>query len=953
MRLSFYARPLMFFFMMVMLCAGVMAQKETFTVRGTVKDTHGHPIDFATVTLNNSLGTMTNKKGEFAITGVPKGSYIYKVSFVGYETQTGMFGFLNGTETLNVKLRESNLTLQGVSVTAKQVQMGSKSVIDQDAIRHIQPKSLSDLLQLVPGNLIQNPDLNTLSQAQIREIASGEGGDVNKANALGTAVVVDGVPLSNDANMQVMGANKYGSSWTTNSSNSANQTTAGGGTDLRTVSAGNIESMEVISGIPNVEYGNLTSGAIVVKTKAGYTPLEVKAQVDEKSKLAYIGKGFELKQGGALNFSFDWTQSYGDIRRHYLGYDRLTANAGYSRQFGRLLFNVKGAFYSNINNTKSDRQMAERDNHYKNSNVGGRLSINGRWQPKNAFISSLDYNLSGQIARTKDQYDNWISNPDGVITNTREPGVRPAQFKVNAYHSHYQIEGLPLNAFAQLVANKFIRFNDNNYTTVKLGAEYTYDGNKGDGFTYDENNPPQYSDAHTLRPRAYKDIPALHTASVFLSDRFTARVGAIGAQLDAGLRLSNLFLDKDKSGGNNGYFVAEPRVNAQVSILNRRNNSFLDDLSITGGYGLFNKMPTLLYLYPDVAYFDNVSLAKYSGEEKDRLALMTTDVIYKTQNKNLKVAHSQKWEVGLSLRKGPIHGYVTFFHENHRHEYGFFSQLFIQNYNVYDVPATGLTPRYDEATGDVTYIDQNGNRQTAQKQVKREMFHWGLPSNTTHSRKYGIEYGLDLGEWKALRTSLSINGAWMHITRKQETTDYESINYTYGYESVTPAGFGTIRDRFNTTFRFVTHIPVIRMIFTTTLQVVWRETEQYTWEDNDGHKLYYLDKWTDGNEYMFVKPLGVYASDGSYTPWQDSFRDRATYNVLMPRFMSYYFKKDVINPWAMLSFRFTKELGKTAEVSFIANNFTNTRRYHTNKYSLSRSQLYPEMYFGAELKLKF
>lgn len=937
---------------MLLFSVETFAQKETFTVKGTVRDVQGHAIDFATVTLNNTLGSMTDKKGNFTISGVPKGTYIYKVSFVGYETQSGVFNFLTGTETLHVKLRQSNLALKGVSVTAKQVQMGSKSVIDQDAIRHIQPKSLSDLFQLVPGNLIQNPDLNNLAQAQIREISSGQGGDVNDANAMGTAVVVDGTPLSNDANLQVMGANKYGSRWTTNSSNAANQTTAGGGTDLRTVSAGNIESMEVISGIPGAEYGNLTSGAVIVKTKAGYTPLEIKAQVDEKSKLAFIGKGFELRQGGAVNFSLDYTQSYGDIRRHYLGYDRITANAGYSRQFGRFSLNVKGAFYSNINNTKTDRQMAERDYHYKNTNVGGRLSVNGRYQPKKAFLTSVDYNLSGQLSRTLDSYDNWISNPDGVITNVRVPGVHEAQFKVNAYHSHYKIEGLPINVFAQLTANKYIRINDYNYTTVRLGAEYTYDGNKGDGFTYDEQNPPQYSNAHTLRPRAYKDIPALHTASVFLSDRFTARVGTIGGQLDAGLRLSNLFLNKSKSGGNNGYFVAEPRVNAQISLLNSRNNSFLDDLSLTGGFGLFNKMPTLLYLYPDVAYFDNVSLAKYSGGEQDRLALMTTDIIYKTQNKNLKVAHSQKWEVGLSLKKGPVSGYVTFFHENHRHEYGFFSQLHIQNYNVYDVPATGLRPAYDEATGNVTYIDQDGNTQTAPSTVKTEMFHWGLPSNTSHSRKYGIEYGLDLGEWKALRTSLSINGAWMHIRRTSEVTDYQSIHYTYGYESVTPAGFGTIRDRFNTTFRFVTHIPVIRMIFTTTVQVVWRETEQYTWEAN-GKKLYYLDTWTDGNQYMFVKPLGIYASDGSYTPWQDSFRDYSTYNVLMPRFMSYYFKKDVINPWALLSFRFTKELGKTAEVSFIANNFTNTRRYHTNKYSLTRTQLYDDMYFGAELKLKF
>ena len=54
----------------------------------------------------------------------------------------------------------------------------------------------------------------------------------------------------------------------------------------------------------------------------------------------------------------------------------------------------------------------------------------------------------------------------------------------------------------------------------------------------------------------------------------------------------------------------------------------------------------------------------------------------------------------------------------------------------------------------------------------------------------------------------------------------------------------------------------------------------------------------------------------------------------------------------MLSFRFTKEIGRVAELSVIANNFTNTKKWHTNPHSLAKTQLYPDMYFGAELNLK-
>ncbi|MDD7456005.1 MAG: TonB-dependent receptor [Bacteroidales bacterium] len=921
-------------------------QGKTVSIKGSVADESGIPLELATVSLNSSLITCTKSDGSFSIANVPVGTYEYSVSYVGFETLKGTLVVKNGSERIDVNLKELSLALSGVTVTASQEQMGSKSIIDQEAIRHIQPKSMSDLLQLMPGNLVTNPNLNTVANAKIREI-----GD-NVANSLGTAVILDGAPLSNDANLQVMGSAKYGSSWSTDATSAARQTTAGSGADLRTVSAGSIESVEVVSGIPSVEYGNLTSGAVIVKTKSGRTPWEARAQVDERSKLFYLGKGFNLKAGGAMNYSVDWVQSWGDVRRHYLGYDRLTATAGYSRQFGRLSLNVKGSFYSNVNNTKSDRQMDDMDYHYKNSNMGGRLSINGRYQNAKAFLSGIDYNISAQVSKTLDQHDNWVSNPDGVITNSRVAGVREAQFKTVGYHSHYQIDGLPINVFAQLIANKYIPFGKNDFTTLKFGGEYTYDANKGDGFTYDENNPPQYGSAQTLRPRAYKDIPALNTASVFLNDKTEKTFGTIGTQLEVGIRASNLFLDNSKSGGKNSYFVLEPRFNAKVSILNDRNNKFMDDLSITGGYGLFNKMPTLLYLYPDVAYFDNVSLAKYGGNESDRLALMTTDIVSDTKNPDLKPAHSSKWELGLSFAKGPAKGFVTWYHENHRHEFGFASQLYIQSYDVFEVPASAKSPVFSLSTGNVSYVDENGDAKIAGKTRNSEMFHWSLPSNTTHSVKKGLEYGIDLQEWRAIRTSLSINGAWMHVKRVSENTGLQSINYTYGYESVTPEGIGSVSERLNTTFRFITHLPAVKMIFTSTVQIVWYESERMVYEDGSGNSRYHKASWTDGKEYLFVDPVGYYDLTGKLSPWKSDYLNDPTMNVLIPRYQTYAFEKDITSPWVLLGFRFTKELGKTAEISFIANNFTDTKRYHINKYSMTRTLLHPEMYFGAELKIK-
>lgn len=920
------------------------AQNASNILEGTVRDIKGKPIELATVSLNNVIGSHTDRNGHYKLTRLKEGTYQYRVSFVGYETVTGTVHIQSLKTRLDVTLKELSLNLKNVTVTARQEQMGSKSLIGEDAIRHVQPKSLNDLLQLVPGNLIENPNLNNLGQAHIREIEDDDN------NALGTLVVVDGTPLSNESNLQVVSPSKFGANSGMQSDGMSEQTTAGRGVDLRTVSAGNIESMEVIRGIPSVEYGNLTSGVVVVKTKAGHTPWEAKFQTDPNSKQAFAGKGFNLKRGGAANFSVDWSQSWADTRKHYMGYDRITASAGYSAQFGPLSLNVKGAFYSNVNNRKDDPQFEEQQIHYKNTNVGGRLSVSGRYKPAGGFLSSLDYNLAAQMSRTVDSHDNWVNNPDGLVTTAREPGVHVAQIRNVGYTSAYRIEGIPVNLYAQAVANKYLQISENDYANLKLGAEYTYDANRGEGFTYDENNPPQAQGAQTLRPRSYKDIPAQNTLSGFASSRLRKGLGSMGLMLEAGVRVSNMFVDREQSGGISHFLVAEPRVNATLNLLDSRNNPVFDLLALTGGFGISNKMPTLMYLYPDYAYFDNASLSKYGTETKDRLGLITTDVVKNTANPDLRPARSTKWEAGLSFRINRIKGFATFFHESHRHELGFTSQLIWQNYDKYTVPATATDPVFDAASGDVTYRT-DGTEHTALRTKTTEMYTWSRAANGTTTHKHGIEYGLGFGEIKPLHTSLNISGAWFHIKRKNENMPLNYINSSFDYVGVLPSGGGNLRDRFNSTFRLITHIPAIKMVFTTSVQVVWYESTQTIYEDENGNSRYYLKSYED-KDYLVVDPVGYYDKQGRYTAWSPADADDADKSRIMYRTQPYLYEKDVIKPWALLSFRFTKEIGRVAELSVIANNFTNTKKWHTNPHSLAKTQLYPDMYFGAELKLK-
>ena len=922
---------LLIFFMLPL--SGI-AWAQNYSLSGRVTDSEGEAVELAVVSLNKSIWVTTDKNGNFEFSNLKKGKYEYLVSFVGYQDVTGTV-VIAGPTTLNLKLQVLSLELNTVTVTAERDDMGSKSVINEEAIRHLQPKSVSDLLQLVPGNLAKNPNLNELSQASVREISS------NANNSLGTSVIVDGTPVSNDANLQAIAATRFGSASSVQTDGMSDQTTAGGGVDLRTVSAGVVESMEVISGIPSAEYGNLTSGVVIVKTKAGRTPWEFKAQIDPCSKLAYLGKGFALKSGGSINVGTDWSQSYSDPRRKYLGYDRLTAAGGFSKVWNKASLNIKGSVFSNVNNRKTDPQLEEQDIEFTNKNVGGRLSVNGSFTPKTALLTSLDYNFSTQVSRTEDIHNSKVWSPDAAVTDARESGMHNAVQKTKAYYSEYHLHGIPINLFGQITGSKYIQIGEMDYTRIKFGVEYSMDANKGRGFTYDINNPPQGSSSHTLRPRAYKDIPALNSASVFVSDKGRYTLGGSVLKSEIGVRASNLFLNAEKSGGNKGYFVVEPRLNLSLGLFN-------EALFINGGFGISNKMPTLLYLYPEPTYYDFISLNRLAADDANSIAVMTTDVVTDTANPDLKPAHAVKGEIGLSWKTKRMNGFVTFFHENHTHEFGFDSQLHWAHYSRFTLPDGALSPALE---GNKITYELDGVRHEATKEDLVEYTSWGRPANNTNSRKFGIEYGLDLGTIAPIRTSVNINGAWFHIQRTRETTSTYSINKNYAYAPTMPAGSGTVQDRLNSSFRFITHIPELKLIFTTTIQVVWYESQHSVYLDENGkprtHDFVY-----QGRDYLAVDPLGYYDLNGNYTKWDAStMNSDSTLNLMVSRYYTYGFLTDTISPWALLNIRLTKEIGKSAQFSFTANNVTNTSRYHTNKNTNSKSQLYPNMYFGAELKI--
>ena len=171
----------------------------------------------------------------------------------------------------------------------------------------LQPSRFTDILAL-PGGRTKDPALGGVNQARLREV--GVSSDDYDISSLGTAFSCQ------------RGTNQHGCQHATRAGEPVKAITITTGTarakgvDMRMVSTDFIESVEVIRGIPSVEYGELTSGVIKIQRKAGAHPWEARIKSDPESKLVYLGKGFATNKGWIFNFGFDYLDAEIDPRNN-------------------------------------------------------------------------------------------------------------------------------------------------------------------------------------------------------------------------------------------------------------------------------------------------------------------------------------------------------------------------------------------------------------------------------------------------------------------------------------------------------------------------------------------------------------------------------------------------------------------------------------------------------------
>ena len=888
--------------------------------------------------------TTSDLNGEFNFDNIPEGKYTVQASCLSFEKYESVVEIKQNVPDYNISMQASSLGLDEITVVAREnTNLSSSSTIENAAIEHSQPTSLTDVMQLVPGQISLNPDLSKANQITIRDINTYLGEDktrqANANDALGTAIIIDGTPMDNDANMQSLNTTQQGQS--------SGFSTAGGGVDLRQISTDYIESVEVIRGIPSVQYGDLTSGAVLIKTKSGKSPLKGKLKADTKIKQASISKGILLKgeNKGTVNFELDFTHSYDDLRRPARNYKRLNGQFGYSntlfKKHNPLSINFKGNYFHTIDDEKKDPDQRQLERQ-REKESGLDLKLYGKWSLQKWWIGNITYNFSGSFKR-QDFYNYALNSTQATpIPTTYIAGEYEINILPSEYYSEITVNGKPYNFFVTVKLDS--RFNLGNMSnSVIYGFDWRESGNNGEGKQYDLNRPPR--EAIKTRPRAFKDIPASKKLALFAEDRISLPIGNNNLETQIGIRYNNFLPNGIFS--TNGFKSLEPRINFAYHVTR--------NLTLRGGLGKTSKTPTMLHMYPDAAYIDKLSF-NYSPE----LIVSTTEIIENTSNPDLKPMTNNKYELGTDFNIIGIHFNLTGFREKIRNGFGWEEQYFVMNYRKWNELGKGFYPIFEN--GDITY-EENGAISTLGYEQETEFERYKSPINNYSVYKKGVEYVINFGRINPVKTELMVDGAYFHIKRsrhavpvvKNITSSYQGDYFPY--LSVLPGNSGTISQRLNSNFRTITHIPELKMIFSLNLQTIWMNKFENFWENNSGTPVAYtrgennekLYGQFPAGEIIYVDPEGFYDMNMLYHEWQDNYSYEAPYSTMVEKQDDDSYDKESYPINWQLNLKLTKEFGKFAKLSFFAHNVFNHRPLYKSQRSGNYTRLNQIAYFGADL----
>lgn len=916
-----------------------------FHVEGTVTEAGSNlPVVGAVVKLGSDyLWTTTDMDGFFSFDNVQKGDWVLEAGCLGYVSVTRQIRVVADVSNVNITLYEQSLALDEVVVTAQKAKdgLGTTQNIGRDALNHLQISSTTDISALLPGGKTVNPDLTTANAFSLRD-----GGAAAGNAAFGTAVEVDGVRLGNNASFGEMS-----------------------GVDTRSVAVENIESIEVITGVPSAEYGDLNSGVVKINTKKGRTPTNVTFSVNPRTYQTSVSKGIDLQEdNGVLNISAEWAKAVKNLVSPYESYSRTGITANYSNTFAKVL-RFEAGLAGNIGgmNTKDDPD-AFTGEYRKDRNNMLRGTTSLTWMLNKPWITNLKLEASASYNDNLShyhKYESYASNQPAV--HAEMEGYYLATRLPKTYFSDMITDSKELDFAASLKYNWHKRWDDVK-SFLKAGVQWKANGNVGQGEYYQD---PALA-ANGYRPRPYTQYPFMHNLSVYAEEHLTLPIKTTKLEVTAGLRMENVFI---RNSLYNNKTTFSPRFNAKWH--------FGDHISVRAGWGITEKLPSYYILYPKQEYRDIQTYGFSHGDQSSYVYYTQPYTV--TYNPSLRWQRNSNSEFGLDLDwqdvKVSLAGFynVTRGPYNIRNVYEPYSYDIIQTADGFVMPADPQI-KVDSQTG-MVYIRGGSEDYWTPMEVKltdRTFAKTTMQNNGADVIRSGTELVAEFPEIQPLRTTFRLDASythtryvndqlyayyqngWSHTTLPNRSYEYVGIYANGGGTSVAN---GKITHNLDANLTAITHIPQARLIITCRLEMsVLRRNRNisqydgkdyaYTVNQNDnnptGEDIY------GGDSYTAIRPVSYIDLDGNVRPFTDAeAADPAFARLILKSANAYTFARDGYGPYMSANLSITKEIGDHVSMSFFANNFTNSRPYVKSLATGVPAIFTPDFYYGLTCRLKF
>lgn len=938
------------FLLMILLLvsADVMTAQQNralFSISGKVVDAKtGEPVIGAAVNVEDTgIWAISDENGKFFLPDIRPGDYAVQFSCLGFVDKRLSFVVKKDIPNLTIKLDQNTLALNSVVVTAERDKEGMNTSLKfgANALNHLQMSNVTDISALLPGGKTVNPDLTTDNAVSLRS-----GGLAAGNAAFGTALEVDGVRVGNNASFGSMS-----------------------GTGTRNISTENVQSIEVITGVPSAEYGDLNSGMVRINTRKGLTPWNITFAVNPRTYQASASKGIDLmKNRGVLNVSAEWTRATQKLSSPYTSYTRRGFSASYSNTFKNVLKFEVGAT-GNIGgmNTKNDPDAYKGTWSKVRDNVL-RANTSFTWLLRKSWITNLKLDASVNYNDNRSQDHAYGSSASMLpAVHSELAGYYLADRLPVSYFSDKVIDSKELD-YAASLKYEWFKKSGKRLSKLKAGVQWKANGNVGEGEYYKD---PSVA-ANGYRPRPYSQYPFMHNVAAYIEEDYTFPIGKTSLQISAGLRLENLFV-KDTDYKN--VSSLSPRFNAKWKIS--------DNLSIRGGWGVSEKLPSFYILYPVQKYRDIQTFGFSHGD--------SSSYVYYTQPYKMLFNENLKWQKNYNAEFG-IEAYflrtsvslVGFFNKT-KNPYSYQNIYTPFSYNIMSVPSGYTVPdnpeiRVDSQTGQVYMRGSNEEFWTpmATKVTDKTFFESQMPGNGDDIYRTGAELIVDFPEIAPIRTKFRLDAnyaythyidntlnwtyrtGWSHTSLSNRSYQYVGI-YANGGESGTFNGKES--HSLNANLTAITHIPEARIVITCRLEMSllsrFRNLSRYQGKEyaynvnadgveSIGGSIY------DSNNYTAIRPVKYMDENGDVHDFTDKeASDPAFANLIIKSGNAYTFSQDGYGAYLSANLSVTKEIGDHVSLSFFANNFTNSRMYVTSKATGVSAIFTPAFYYGLTCRLKF